>query len=263
VSKAITQPKRRTYFNNPLIAETLEFLPAAIDHQTTSEFRAYLVEHLHYSGKTTRERYAQYISQRYSTDGLVNLALARAVARFGLGKTSKEILCFEMLRAAPLFHDASTLWLAEQSPDGAPRQRLLEFLEARLNGRNADQVGKALVQAWREFGKMHSPRLAFYIPVWSVPPIEVFLYALATLFPERTMARVDVLAGLPIFRALLWPRTCIEPLLRDAQRLGHVSKISELDQYHQFTLAESGTIRMNWLLAERSRPATKRADGEA
>lgn len=257
MSKAITQRKRRTYFNNPLIAETLTHLPAAVEHPTTASFKLYLVEHLHQSSLSTRQHYAEYIAQRFAHDGAMNQDLARAIARFGTSRVGREILCFEMLRSMPLFQDASSLWLAEQSAEGASRQMLLEFLEPRLHGRSTDKVAAALVQAWREFGKIRSPKLAFYVPVWSSPPVEVFLYAMALLFPERTMVRIDVLAGMPILRAMLWPRNCLELLLRDALRLGHLSKISELDQYHQFTLAESGAERMEWLLADSSQASAK------
>jgi hypothetical protein len=264
VTAPVTQPQRRTYFNNPLITETLAHLPAAVEHPTTAAFKAYLVDHLHQSSRNTRQRFAEYIAERYAKDGVMNRILARAIARFGPARAGREILCFELLRSAPLFQDASSLWLAEQPLAGAPRARLLEFLEPRLHGRSVDTVGKALVQAWRELGKLQSPKLAVYVPVWSAPPVEAFLYVLAALFPERAMVRVDVLAGLPILRALLWPRTCLEPLLQEALRLGHVSKISELDQYHQFTLADSGEARLESLLEVSpvaAGKATKRAKG--
>ncbi len=58
------------------------------------------------------------------------------------------------------------------------------------------------------------------------------------------MVRVDLFAGLPILRAMLWPQPALERLLAQAEAAGHLSKISELGQYHQFTLAGSGTERM-------------------
>ena len=64
------------------------------------------------------------------------------------------------------------------------------------------------------------------------------------------MVRVDHLTAQPIVRALLWPLPALVPLLDEARRAGHVSKISELDQYHQFTLAEPGTERMSRLLGD-------------
>jgi hypothetical protein len=119
-----------------------------------------------------------------------------------------------------------------------------------LGGRDADEVATAVVTAFKQCGKMISPKIGYYSPVWKEPPLEVFLYVLAKLYPEATMVRVDLFAGLPILRAMLWPRPDVDSLLRSAEREGHVSKISELDQYHQFTLAGSGSDRMERLLAQ-------------
>lgn len=248
MTKPLSQESRRTYFNNPLIEPTLAHLPAALDHPTTAEFKSYLVAHLHQSSVKTRERYAEYISQRFAKDGRMNLDLARALSRFGAAPAGREILFFEMLQAIPLLKEATSLWLAEQPAAGASREKLLAFLDPRLEGRNTAKVAQALVQAWRELGKLKNLDPAIYAPIWRAPPIEAFLYVLARLYPQRTMERVDVFAGLPCVRALLWPRTAIDGLLRQAERLGQVSKTSELDQYHQFTLDGPGAERLGRLL---------------
>ena len=64
------------------------------------------------------------------------------------------------------------------------------------------------------------------------------------------MVRVDLFAGMPLVHAMLWPRATLEDLLRQAEQAGHISKISRLDQYHQFTLAASGEERMRMLLPD-------------
>ena len=252
----MTQPStsraRRTYFNNPLVEEALQHLGAAVEHPTTAEFRAYLEQHLHHNSQKTRFRAAEYIAQRFSREGVVNRDLARAVARFGNSRIGREILYFEYLRAMPVLHDIASLWLAELPPEGVTRPSLLAFLEPRLGGRSADKVAGAAVAVFRRCNKLTSPKLAVYVPVWSEPPLEAFCYALAALYPEPAMVNVNLFAGLPILRAMLWPQPAIEPLLKEAERWGHVSKISELDQYHQFTLAEPGTVRMDRLLADPS-----------
>ena len=250
MSNAISQRHRRTYFNNPLVEESLQHLPAAIHHPTSVGFRAYLVENLHHSSEQTRQRFAQYISQRFSLDGQMNLDLARALAKYGDSRTGREILYFELLQAAPVLHDVASLWLAEQPSAGVPRSNLLSFLEPRLEGRNAGQVATAVVTVFRRCRKLTSPKPAIYIPVWAEPSLEAFLYVLARLFPERTMVRFDLFAGQPIMRALLWPRPALTDLVDRARLAGHVSKVSQLDQYHQFTLAEDGTTRLQWLTGE-------------
>ena len=73
---AATRMERRTYLNNLLVEESLEHLPAALEHQDTASFKAYLRDHLHQNSAKTRVKYAEYIAYRYSKDGQMNLALA-------------------------------------------------------------------------------------------------------------------------------------------------------------------------------------------
>ena len=250
MTKPISSRARRTYFNNPLVEESLLHLGAAIDHPTSMEFREYLEKQLHHNSQKTRGRFAQYISQRFSHDGVMNRDLARAIAQFGDSRVGREILYFEMLRAAPLLQEIASLWLAEVPPQGVARPALISFLEPRLGGRSADQVAEAAVATFRRCNKLTSPKPGNYHSVWTEPPIEAFCYALAILYSEPTMVKVDLFAGMPILRAMLWPQPAIEGLLRQAEQLGHISKISQLDQYHQFTLAGTGQERLALLFGE-------------
>lgn len=248
MSKAISQRSRRTYFNNPLVEESLRYLPDALAHATSVAFRTHLVRVLPQSSVQTRQRLAEYISQRFSHDGRMNLELAAALGKFGESRAGREILYFELLRASPVLQEIASLWLAEQPAEGTTRKSLLAFLERRLGGRNADQVATAAIATFRRCRKISSPKPAVYVPVWAEPPLEAFLYVLARLYPERAMVRVDHLTAQPNVRALLWPRPSLAPLLEEARLAGHVSKISELDQYHQFTLAEPAAERMSRLV---------------
>lgn len=248
MSKAVSQRGRRTYFNKPLIEESLRHLPAALHHPTSVAFRAYLIEKLHQSGAATRNRFAQYIAQRFSHNGHMNLDLACAVAQFGDSRTGREILYFEMLQAVPVLQEVASLWLSQQPSEGGTRASLLSFLESRLGSGKSRGVASATLTTFRQCRKMTSPKPGLYVPVWAEPPLEAFLYVLARLYPERAMVRVELFAGLPVIRALLWPRPALVPLLEAARDAGHISKISELDQYHQFTLAGSGQERLDLLL---------------
>jgi hypothetical protein len=139
-------------------------------------------------------------------------------------------------------------WLTELPEQGGNRENLNHFLESRLGGRCIREVAKGAVQTFKMLGKMRSPKLAHYYPVWSTPPLEAFLYILARLYPERAMVRVELFLNDNIVRAMLWPQSGITDLLKDAEAAGHVSKISRLDQYYQFTLAGTGAERMTALL---------------
>jgi hypothetical protein len=250
LNRVVSSRSRRTYFTKPLVKESLAFLPAAIDYPMSWDFKKHLEENLHQNSLKARQRYAKYIANRFSHDGRMNLDLARAIKVFGDSRVGREILYFEMLQAVPLLHEIASLWLAERTTEapGAPRSDLLAFLDARLAGRNAGEVATAAVNTFRKFGKIISPKTAFYLPMWTEPPIEAFLYVLARLYPERTMVRVDLFSGLPLLRAMLWPQASMERLLTGAEQAGHVSKITHLDQYHQFTLAATGEERMRLLL---------------
>lgn len=258
--RAISQPSRRTHFNKPLIEESLAYLPAALDHPTTVAFKAYLIKHLPQSATSTRDRYAEYIAERFSMNGQMNLQLAAAIKQFGGTRVGREILCFEMLRAVPIFHDASSLWLSEQPSTGSHRLQLIDFLKSRLSVGDIAEVASVLITAWRKLGKIRLLKRTDVLPTWANPPVEAFLYALCVLFPDRTMVRVDVLASMPLMRAMLWPRPGLEALLQQALQLGHLSKISELDQYYQFTLEDSGANRLERLLAIAS-TSTRRTAG--
>lgn len=243
------EPNRtqRTYFNHPLVDESLQCLPAALTHKTPEEFRNYIIEHVPQNSLKGRKRIAGYLLQRFSQNGQLNLPLAAAVAQFGDSRISREILLFELFRVYPLLAEIATHWLAELPETGGSRDSLKEFLAARIPGRSTEKVAKDSLTTLTQCGKVSRVKVGWYTAVWSRPPLEVFLYVLAALFPEPAVVPVAVFAGQPVLRALLWPPSSIEELLSEAERAGHISKISQLDQYHQFTLAGSGRERLERL----------------
>lgn len=246
--KAVSNSARRTYFNNPLVVESLQHLPAALEHPDANSFQAYLVEHLHFNSEKTRRRMAQYIANRFSVDGVLNLDLARAIQRFGDSQIGREILYFEYIQAIPLLQEIAVRWLAELPEQGTDRESFIGFLEMILGGRSVKKVSKDVTLTFKRFGKLSSPKLSHYCPVWVEPPLEAFLYVLARLYPERTMVRVEMFMNEHAVRAMLWLADRLPELLHGAEKAGHISKISQLDQYHQFTLASSGPERMTMLL---------------
>lgn len=254
---ADTQKSRRTYYNHPLVVESLQCLPAALQYHFPEDFRRYVVEHVPQNSLKGRQRIAGYLLQRFAPGGEFNLPLAAAVARFGDSRISREILFFELLQVYPVLQEIAIHWVAELSPDGGSRASLREFLEPKIPGRSTEKVAKDSMTTMYQCGKVARPKVGWYQAVWAPPPTEVFLYVMARLCPEATMVRVDLFSGLPIHRAMLWPSASLEDLLRDAERAGHISKISRLDQYHQFTLAGSGQDRLKLLLPNLPHPSVQ------
>jgi hypothetical protein len=244
VNPTRSQRWRRTYFNNPLVEESLQHLPAAVDHPTSVEFRHYLLENLHHSSVKTRNRFSEYIAQRFSENGRMNPDLAQAIRRFGDSRTSREILYFELIESVPLLLDCGSLWLAVQTDAGFTRADLVSFLASRLQGKQVDRVSAAVVMVFRKCRKVVALDRSHFRPLWAEPSLEAFLYVLARLFPERTMTRIDSFMTTSLVRAMLWPQSAVEKLLDKAVHAGHISRVSRLDQYHQFTLEGSGAERM-------------------
>ena len=98
MTKAISNHTRRTYFNNPLISESIQHLPVALEYPDSNSFRAYLVDHLHFNSEKTRRRMAGYIANRFSIDGVMNRDLAKAMQKYGDSQIGREILYFEYIQ---------------------------------------------------------------------------------------------------------------------------------------------------------------------
>lgn len=202
---------------------------------------------------------AARIIERFSLQGGINLDLARALKKYGSSQTGREIFYFEYIQAIPLLKEIAIRWLAALSDTGGTRQSLLDFIGPRLRGRDVIKVAKHAAQALNLLGKLSRPKPAHFKAIWSAPPLEAFLYILARMFPERCMVQVETFGGENPIRAMLWPVPCIPELLKAAEQAGHVSKISQLDQYHQFTLAGTGAERMRMLLGDDTPIATPKS----
>src|ERR1035437_1825994 len=133
---------QRTYFNHPLVVESLQCLPAALQQSSADDFRRYIVEHVPQNSLKGRKRIAGYLLYRFVPDGEINLPLAAAVARFGDSRISREILFFELLNVYPVLQDIAIHWVAELPPDGGSRANLLEFLAPKIPGRSTEKVAK-------------------------------------------------------------------------------------------------------------------------
>jgi len=237
-----------SYFTNPMVEESMLHLPAALDHPTPQAFRKYLIEHLPQNSVTTRRRAAARIVERFTLQGSINQNLAHALRLYGSSQTGREIFYFEYIQVIPLLRDIAVRWLAALPDTGGTRESLLGFIQPLIGGNDVVKVAKHSAQALKDMGKLSRPKVRHYKAIWSAPPLEAFLYILARMFPERSMVQVETFGGENLIRAMLWPVPCLPELLKAAEQAGHVSKISQLDQYHQFTLAGTGAERMLMLL---------------
>ncbi|MBI4023515.1 MAG: hypothetical protein HY360_00945 [Verrucomicrobia bacterium] len=251
--KAKANPvSRRTYINNMLVNESLQHLPAAVDHPATDDFKAYLREHLHHNSANTRFRYAEYIAQRFSHEGKVNLALARFLKFCPEERSRREVLWFEMIRAVPPLQELCFAWLARIPEAGTTRDELLVFLQPRLGNRKPEKIATEAVGAIKKFGHLKSDKPKHYFAIWADPPLDALAYALSQLYPTATAVRMEVFKTDPLWQALLWPAAGLERLILQAERSGEITRVTQLDNYYQFTLQGTGEERLERLLGKRS-----------
>lgn len=239
-----------------LIDEALALLPLALEHSTREDFCRHVEEQLHQNSRNSRRRYALYLANRYSENGLMNLALAQALAVFKDEQIRREILFFETVYAMPALRDITANWLAFQPETGGTRKDLKKFVTSRLPELKPKDIIVRSVNGLKKFRRLHFAKLGEYVPIWVEPPLEVFVYVLARLFPQPTLVPIEGFKASEEVRALLWRPAVIEPLLRRAEQAGYVSRITQLDAYYQFALSDSGEARLERLFAQAAPPKT-------
>ncbi|MDD2709252.1 MAG: hypothetical protein PHV34_14795 [Verrucomicrobiae bacterium] len=240
---------RRTYINNLLVNESLQHLPAALDHPSTDDFKAYLREHLHHNSANTRLKCAEYIAYRYSQQGKVNLALARFLKCCPDENSRREVLWFEMLRAVPPLQELSSAWLSKIPAQGTTREELLEFMRLRVGNRNPGKLATEALGAMKKLGHLKSDKPKHYYAIWTDPSVEVLIYALAQIYPTPTAVRMEVFKTDSMWQGLLWPPASLERIILQGDRFGKIANVTQLDTYYQFTLQGSGEERLQRLLA--------------
>lgn len=233
-----------------LIDEALAWLPTALAHPTREAFCGYVEEQLHQNSRNSRHRYALYLANRYSEDGLMNLALARALTVFNDERIKREILFFETVFAMPFLRDITANWLAFQPETGGTNKDLKKFVVSRLPELKPKDIIRRTVSGLKKFRRLYFNKRGEYIPIWVEPPLEAFVYVLARLFPEPTLVPIEGFKASEQVRALLWQPAAIEPLLRRAEQAGYISRITQLDVYYQFAMSDSGQARLEQLFAQ-------------
>lgn len=176
---------RRTYFNHPLVEESLQCLPAALQHRSVEAFRQHVVEHVPQNSLKGRQRIAGYLLHRFAPNGELNLPLSAAVARFSATRGSAAKLyssnycrCIRSCRRSQW-----SGWTLP--PEGSSRAELQQFLEPRIPGRSTEKVAKDSMTTMFQCGKVARPKVGWYRAVWANPPIEVFVFQCSARLSQR------------------------------------------------------------------------------
>jgi len=95
------EPKMRAFVNDE-IANSLEFIPNAIEFDNLDSFRRYLEENLPYNSITTRKRRVSHIISRLFPNGRIDTPLVYFTSHASTAEDNKQALFYEVLRGEPL-----------------------------------------------------------------------------------------------------------------------------------------------------------------
>ncbi|MHA1215688.1 MAG: hypothetical protein ACTSPG_10340 [Candidatus Hodarchaeales archaeon] len=225
----------RKYFSKPLIKESLELLPLAVDISNSREFEFLLRQKLPQNSLVTRERYARYIANRYSKNGKVNIYLAKFLSLFDSQSSALEVLYFEMLLAEPVLISVAKDFLTAKLSEVCTNKEMEEFLKQVVPGKNVKEVRSAVCQALFTFGRLKKKKPGKYTVNLVDPNLPEFLYVLHRLFPEPGMYRVSQLLSSDELAGLLWSESRIKELLYKGWHDGYLLKVTEIDRFFHFS----------------------------
>ncbi|MBX9718205.1 MAG: hypothetical protein K2X36_05105, partial [Microbacteriaceae bacterium] len=220
---------------------------------TIDQAREFLqTQGLHYSGASTRHRYASYIVNRVFPLGAVDQAICRFARAFEGTQALRDVVAFRHMIAEPLARDIVVeLLLPAIGRQNVPRTQLRKFLSHRFPGAKPNSInscGKAIVEIIGESQLVGATRTDLAIHFRPVD-LRSFGFILHSEFPEPGMHRLDELESSAAFRAMLWTKEDMKTALYELRNKGLISKISEIDSFRQFTTRFSLSQAVEKLIA--------------
>jgi hypothetical protein len=237
VSKTRT-PEVRTFANDE-IANALVYIPKAAEFEDLAAFKVHLAERLPYNSASTRQRRANYITDRFLPDDVLHTPLTYYAARCATQEDLKPVLFYHVLQVELLVAKVAVEFIWPALPVGyIERETLREFILRYLPDASPATQTKILRSIYRTYdllavGVEANSTLHFRIRPGT---FEAFLYIFTAEFPQPGIYTFDTLETGPLRHWLLWDREWIRRQLYNLRDLGIVTKVSEIDTVRQFSL---------------------------
>ena len=230
-------PRARTgLFSKAMLHEAIDMLPKLPDTESLDDIRDFLKNHLRFSGKTTRQRRANYIIQRMFPNGYADPALL-IFARAFAGKQELRDVCFcRFCKAEPLMYEVlEDLILPVMSAGQLERSALRDYLTHRFPTQaSTKDCALAIVETLVAGGIATADRLTMNFTYRDIK-IPSFAFILHSEFPEPGMFDIGKLEQNRAIRAMFWKPAAIIPALYELRNRNIISKVSEIDSVRQFT----------------------------
>jgi hypothetical protein len=236
------QPVRRTrtgLFSACVFRDALKLIHKIPLGSTIDQAREFLqTQGLHYSGATTRHRYASYIINRVFPLGVVDQALCRFVRAFQGSQSHRDVLAYRHMCAEPLTREVVVdLILPALGRQVVPRTHLRKYLARKFPSAKPNSInscGKAIVEILGESQLVGATRTELSVHSRQVD-VNAFCFLVHSEFPEVGMHRLDDLEGSAAFKAMLWTKEDMKTCLYELRNRGLITKVSEVDSLRQFT----------------------------
>lgn len=236
------QPVRRArtgLFSACVFRDALKLVHKIPLGSTIDQAREYLqTQGLHYSGATTRHRYASYIINRVFPLGSVDQALCHFVRAFQGTQAHRDVLAYRHMCAEPLTREVVVdLILPALGRQVVPRTHLRKYLARKFPSAKPNSInscGKAIVEILGESQLVGATRTE--LSVHSRPvDLNAFCFLVHSEFTEVGMHRLDDLECSAAFKAMLWTKEDMKTSLYELRNRGLITKVSEVDSLRQFT----------------------------
>lgn len=239
----ITQQAKQRHmrvFTNDEIANSLVFLPKAIEFSTFASYKQFLSEKLPYNAAETRQRRANCILERFYPGGTLDIPLTFFLARCSSQADLKAVVFYHVLKAEPIAVKVAEELVWSALPVGrVEREQMREFVMRYLptaGTSSQKNMLRALFYTYDllDIGSANDTTLRFQLHRGT---LESFLYILTSEFSRPGIYSFEALFSGPLHRWMLWDREWIRQQLYNLQDFGILTKISEIDAVRQFTLA--------------------------
>jgi hypothetical protein len=249
-SKGQASVEKNRFFSNPLINETLKFLPKALEFENEMDFKKFLIRQLPQNSEYVRRRYARYIANRFFDNGKPKKPFIVFIQTFGEdAKPSKEALFFELLMKEPVLRQACKGFFSKRVGHEAKKAELESFLIGSYGGdldrdatrKSARHQARDIVRVLKELDRIEVIKPGEYLVKARKPSFLEFLYVLHRLFPQPGMYRAEEFLHDDAVDALIWDKNDLKEFLYKAWREKYLAKVSEIDQYFHFSTRYSLT----------------------
>lgn len=241
------RPKRRVVrrsvtpglrsFTNDLIDIALNALPEAANFSDIRSFRDHLFEHLPLNARSTRERYTQYLLNRFFPGDV----FANDIVRFATGLKGttalKEVIFYLTVANEPIFSKVAdeVVWPAAHS-GSLSKSDLRNGIAARLHiAKNGiKKTAQAIVRTYArsKVAEVTQKEIRLRLREGN---LDALVFVLHREYPEPGMYPLkDCLEG-PMHTWLLWSQDWIKQGLYRLREKRIISKVSEIDSIRQLT----------------------------